>query len=308
MVIYTITLNPYLDKTIDIEELVYDDVNEIVEEKKFAGGKGIDVSRVINELGGQSIVLGLIGGYSGLELESRLINEGIICDFTRINNETKTNTTVYQKNKKIQTLLSASDPDVSSIEIMTFFSKIKEIPKGSLVVITGNAPRFISDNFYAQIIIALKEKGTKVILDTDHGALKKGVSAGPYLIKPNIHEFGRLIEKNISGIEEIIEYAKPYKNVVEYIAVSMGAMGVLGISNDAVYHIIPPKIKVGSSIGAGDSLVGGLAFSLSEGKSFEEALVLGVASGTAASLNQGRELCKKEDIDTIKKDVKIKII
>jgi 1-phosphofructokinase family hexose kinase len=191
---------------------------------------------------------------------------------------------------------------------MTFFNKIKEIPRGSFVVITGNAPRFINDNFYAQIIIALKEKDVKVILDTDRGALKKGISAGPYLIKPNIHEFGRLIEKNISDIEEIIEYAKPYKNVVEYIAVSMGALGVLGISNDLVYHVIPPKIKVGSSIGAGDSLVGGLAYLFSEGKSFEEALVLGVASGTAAALNQGRELCKKEDIDIIKKDVKIKII
>jgi 6-phosphofructokinase 2 len=306
--IYTITLNPYLDKTIDIEELVYDDVNEIVEEKKHAGGKGIDVSRVIKELGGQSIALGFLGGYSGLELECMLINEGITCDFTHINSETKTNTTVYQKNKKIQTLLSTSDPDISSIEITTFFNKIKEIPGGSLVVIIGNTPRFINDNFYAQLVVTLKEKGTKVILDTDSGALKKGISVGPYLIKPNIHEFGRLIEKNISSIEEIIEYVKPYKNVVEYIAVSMGAMGVLGISHDVLYHVIPPKIKVGSSIGAGDSLVAGLAFSLSEGNSFEEALVLGVASGTASTLHHGRELCKKEDIDTLKKDIKIKII
>jgi 6-phosphofructokinase 2 len=85
-------------------------------------------------------------------------------------------------------------------------------------------------------------------------------------------------------------------------------MGVLGISSNAVYHVIPPKIKVASSIGAGDSLVAGLIFSLSESKSFEESLILGVACGTASTLNQGRELCKKEDIDTIKKDVKIKII
>jgi 6-phosphofructokinase 2 len=306
--IYTITLNPYLDKTIDIEELVYDDVNIIVEEKKHAGGKGIDVSRVIKELGGQSIALGLIGGYSGLELESRLLNEGIICDFTHINSETKTNITVYQKKKKIQTLLSTSSPVVSPIELTTFFNKIKEIPGNSLVVITGNAAGFISDNFYAQLIIILKEKNTKVILDTDGAELKNGISAMPYLIKPNIHEFGRLVEKNISSIDEIIEYAKPYKNVVDYIIVSMGVMGVLGISSDIVYHVIPPKIKVGSSIGAGDSLVAGVAFSLSSGSSFEEALTLGVASGTASTLNHGRELCKKEDIDAIRKEVMIKII
>ncbi|MCX5807418.1 MAG: 1-phosphofructokinase family hexose kinase [Proteobacteria bacterium] len=306
--IYIIALNPYLDKTIDIEELVYDDVNEIVEEKNHACGKGIDVSRVIKELGGQSIVLGLIGGYSGLELESMLINEGIICDFTHINSETKTNITVYQKRKKIQTLLSTTDPVVSPIELTTFLNKIKEIPRNSFAVITGNAPGFISDNFYAQLILILKEKNIKVILDTDGTALKNGISASPYLIKPNIHEFGRLVEKNISGIDEIIEYAKPYKNVVEYIVVSMGVMGALAISNNIVYHVIPPKIKVGSSIGAGDSLVAGIVFSLSTGNSFEEALTLGVASGTAATLNQGRELCKKEDIDKIKKEVNIKII
>jgi len=129
--IYTITLNPYLDNIIDIEELVYDDVNRIVEEKKHASGKGIDVSRVIKELGGQSIAMGLLGGYRGLELESRLINEGIVCDFIKISSETKTHITVYQRNKKIQTLLSASDPDVSSFEITTFFNKVKAIPNGN---------------------------------------------------------------------------------------------------------------------------------------------------------------------------------
>ncbi len=306
--IYTVTFNPFLDRTIDIEELIYDDVNEIVEEKKRAGGKGIDVSRVIKELGGQSISLGLIGGYAGLEIESRLINEGIVCDFTRIGGETRTNNTVYQRNKKIQTLLSTADPDVSSIEIATFYNKIKEIPKDSYVVISGNEPKFINDSFYAQLVIALKEKGVKVILDTDGGALRQGVSAGPYLIKPNIHEFGRLVEKNVLSVEEIIEYAKIYQNTVEYIVVSMGVRGAIGIAGDTTYQVTPPKIKVGSSIGAGDSLVAGMVFALSEGSSFEEAIVLGVACGTASTMNTGIELCKKEDVDIIKKDVIIKKI
>ena len=306
--IYTITLNPYLDNIIDIEELVYDDVNRIAEEKKHASGKGIDVSRVIKELGGQSIAMGLIGGYRGLELESRLINEGIVCDFIKISSETKTHITVYQRNKKIQTLLSASDPDVSSFEITTFFNKVKAIPNGNLVVLIGNAPEFISDNFYAQLITTLKEKNIKVIFDSDNTPLKKGISVGPYLIKPNIHELGRLVDKNISEIEDIIEYTKPIKKNVEYIVVSMGVMGALGISNDEIYHVIPPKIKVGSSIGAGGSLVAGIAFAFNEGMNLKEALVLGVACGTAAALNQGKELCKKEDIDVIKKEVKIKII
>jgi 6-phosphofructokinase 2 len=305
--IYTITLSPSLDRIIDVEELIYDDVNKIEEERRKAGGRGIDVSRVIKELGGQSIALGFIGGYDGLELEGRLINEGVICDFTRINSETRTNNIVYQRKKKLQTLLSTYEPEVDPLEIASFFNKIKEIPRHSHVVISGNMPKGVNENFYAQMIITLKEKGAKVILDTDGEALRRGVDARPYLIKPNIHEFGRLVENNVSSVEEIINYAKPYQNVVEYIVVSMGVRGVVGISRNEYYLATPPKIKVRSSAGAGDSLVAGIVYAMSEGRTFEDAITLGVACGTASTLNSGNELCKREDVEIIKKDVIIKI-
>ena len=104
--IYTLTMNPSLDRTIDVEEFMYDDVNTIVEEKEYVSGKGIDVSRVIRELGGQSIALGIVGGYNGLELEGRLVNEGVLCDFTRINAQTRNNIIIHQRKKKMQTFLS----------------------------------------------------------------------------------------------------------------------------------------------------------------------------------------------------------
>ncbi len=306
--IYTVTLSPFLDRIIDVEELIYDDANIIEEEKRRAGGRGVDVSRVIKELGGQSIALGFIGGYNGLELEGRLINEGVICDFTRINSEMRTNNIVYQRKKKLQTLLSTHEPEVDSLEITSFFNKIKEIPRHSYVVISGNMPKGVNENFYAQMIITLKEKGAKVILDTDGEALRRGVDAGPYLIKPNIHEFGRLVANNVSSVEEIINYAKPYQNIVEYIVVSMGAMGVVGINRNEYYSVVPPKIKVRSSVGAGDSLVAGMVYAMSEGKIFEDAIAMGVACGTASALNSGNGLCRREDVEIIKKDVIIKKI
>jgi 6-phosphofructokinase 2 len=306
--IYTITLSPSLDRIIDVEELIYDDVNKIEEERRKAGGRGIDVSRVIKELGGQSIALGFIGGYDGLELEGRLINEGIICDFTRINSETRTNNIVYQRKKKLQTLLSTYESTIDPLEITSFFNKIKEIPRRSYVVISGNMPKGVNENFYAQTIITLKERGARVILDTDGEALRRGVDAGPYLIKPNIHEFGRLVENNVLSVEEIINYAKPYQNIVEYIVVSMGVRGVVGINRNEYYLATPPKIKVRSSIGAGDSLVAGIVYSMSEGRTFEDAITLGVACGTASALNSGNELCRREDVEIIKKDVSIKKI
>jgi 6-phosphofructokinase 2 len=306
--IYTVTLNPSLDRTIEVEELIYDDANKIIEEKKAAGGKGIDVSRVIKELGGESVALGFAGGYNGLEIEGRLVNEGVICDFTKVSDETRTNIVFYQRKKKIQSLLSTSGPKLMSAEVASFFNKIKEIPKGSFCVLSGNVPESLSSNFYAQLITTLKEKGIQVALDSDGDVLKRGVDVGPYLIKPNIHEFGRLVENNVSEVEEAVEYAKALQNTVEYVVVSMGARGAVGISRYGSYLVAPPKVKVRSSLGAGDSLVGGLVYVMSRGGSFEEALKQGVACGTASTLKSGNSLCTMEDVTQIKKEVIVKKI
>jgi 6-phosphofructokinase 2 len=304
--IYTITQSPALNRTVEVEEIIYDDVNEIMEEKKSAGGKGIEVSRIIKELGGQSVALGFIGGYNGLELEGRLVNEGILCDFTRINDENRSNIIIYQRKKNLQTLFSTCGPEVKPFEISAFCTKIREVPGDSYVVLGGAMPKGINDNFFAQLITTLREKGVKVILDADEEVLASGVNAGPFLIKPNIHEFGRLIGKSITDIDEIFDEAKPYLSAVDYIVVSAGARGVAGVSREGNYHVVPPRVKVRSSIGAGDSLVAGIVFVLSNGGSFEEALALGVACGTASTLNLGNTRCVKEDIDIIKKDIIIK--
>ena len=306
--IYTVTLNPVLDRIVEVEELIYDDVNTVVKEKKYPEGKGIDVSRVIKELGGQSIAMGFVGGYNGLEIVGRLVNEGIICDFTKIHNESRAHITIFQRKKKLQTLLGTLCPEISQIEVDEFFRKVQEIPANSYVVISGNVPQGMSDSFYAQLITTLKEKDVKVILDTDEEALKRGADAGPYLIKPNIHEFGRLVETNVNEVEDIIKYARPYEDKIKYIVVSMGARGVVGISKEGNFHVIPPKINVRSSIGAGDSFVAGIIFALSENTAFEDALALGVACGTASALNPGSDLCKMNDIDMMKKEVRIKNI
>ncbi len=306
--IYTVTLNPSLDRTVEVEELIYDDVNTIIEERKAAGGRGIDVSRVIKELGGQSIALGFAGGYNGLELEGRLINEGIVCDFIRVCEEARTNIVFYQRKKKLQTLLSTSGPKVSSLEVASFFNRIKEIPRGSFCILSGNIPAGISTNLYAQVITTLKEKGIRVVLDSDGDPLKNGMNVGPYMIKPNIHEFGRLVENNVTEVDEVVEYGKTMQDRVEYIVVSMGARGAVGISRNGGYCVVPPKVKVWSSAGAGDSFVAGLVYVMSQEGTFEEALKMAVACGTAATLASGNSLGTQEDIVRVKKEVIVKKI
>lgn len=306
--LYTLTLSPALDRTIDVKELVYDDVNAVIEEKRVASGKGIDVARVVQELGGQSIILGFVGGYNGLEVEGRLVNEGLLCDFVRISAETRTNVIIHQRRKKMQTLLSASMNEVSPMEVATIFNKIKDLPRDSYIAVSGPLAPGVRENFYAQLITVLKEKNVRVILDSDGEEMKRGVQACPYLIKPNIHEFGRLVERNVKDVDDIIESGLPLLDSLEFLVVSMGARGMVGLSRKERYHVVPPKVNVRSSLGAGDSTVGGILFALGEGSGFKEALVLGAACGTAATLHAGHTLSLRDEVYEIEKQVTVRNI
>lgn len=304
--IYTITLNPILDITIDVEELVYDDVNKVVGENKRPSGKGIDISRVIKELGGETTVFGFIGGYRGLELESMLINEGIICDFIRTGSETRSNIIIHQKKKRLKTLLSTSDPELSPVDLSLFLEKIRATPYGNYAVISSGYPININVMLFPQMITDLNERGVRVILDADGDILKKGIYAHPYMIKPNIHEFSRLVNKQIKDVEDIIEHSRPLLDNVEVIVVSMGPKGAVVITKDGSIHAVPPTVKVRNSMGAGDSLIAGMAFMLSRQGNIEDAISLGVACGTASTLNHTYSTVTKKDVEEIKKFITIK--
>lgn len=304
--IYTITLNPSLDITFDVEQLVYDDVNRVVMEKRRPSGKGIDISRAIIELGGEATVLGFIGGYRGLELEGLLINEGIVCDFTRVNSETRASIIIHQKNKRLKTLLSTVDPEVSPVDISLFLEKIRMIHPNSYVIISSGHPTGINELLFYQIINTLKEKDIKVILDADHNVLQKGIDAHPYMIKPNIHEFSRLTKKQAKDIDDIIEHSRPLLEKVEIIVVSMGAKGAVALTRENTFHAVPPAVKVRNSVGAGDYLIAGMTFLLSCGGDIKDALILGVACGTASTLNHAYSTLAKKNVEEIKKNVGIK--
>jgi len=301
--IYTVTLNPSLDRTFGIDEFLYDEVNTIVQERRRAEGRGINVSRVIRELGGQSIALGFMGGYNGIEMEGRLTGEAVICDFTRTNGETRTNIIIHQGKKKVETLLSAAAAEVTPFDVNVFYNKIRQIPRRSYVVVSGNMPPGLDDGFYAQMITALNDRDAKVFLDTDGEALRKGIRAGPYLAKPNIHEFGRLVEANLKDHYDVIAAAAPYLELVDFLVVSMGRRGALGICDRERFLVTPPRVDVKSSTGAGDALMAGLVFALSEGASFKEAMTLGVACGTASTLQADPAICLKADVHAVREEI-----
>jgi len=305
--IYTITLNPALDRTIEVDGLVADDANRILREARYAGGKGIDCSRVIAELGEASIALGFIGGYDGLELEGRLINEGVLCDFTRIGGETRTNIILVDRKNKTQIMLNAAGPKITPAEIGLFFEKIRSLPPDAeFVIVSGSVPPGVSNNIYAQIITTLKGMGIRVALDADGELLRHGYKANPFLIKPNIHEFQRLTGITSIETEHLRKEARNFaEGGIEIVLISMGPKGMVGVTKDEALWAIPPQLEVVSHVGAGDSAVAGFVYAWTKGMALRESLILATATGTAAVTTPGTELCKSKDVNRIQQEVTI---
>ncbi len=294
--IYTITLNPAMDRTLWIEKIRSDDSNRIKKEERYAGGKGIDVSRVLTSLEVVNKALGFVGGFAGEELEGRLLNEGIACDFVRISGETRTNIIVNETSTGNQTVFNARGPEIKPYEVMQMIHKVEKVEDPKIVAISGSLPPGVNPEIYRKIIEIFKSRGAMVILDTDGDALKVGINGLPDVIKPNLHELSRLVGRKLHKKDEIISAANDLRNQgIGIVLVSMGADGILLLGDKEQYLASPPKVKVENTIGAGDSAIAGFVYGLSEGKTLKEALAYAVAAGTATTLKPGTALCHKED-------------
>lgn len=304
--IYTITLNPALDRTLWIDKIKPDDSNRIEREERFAGGKGIDVSRVLTTLGVINKALGFIGGFDGEELEGRLINEGISCDFIRISGETRTNIVVNDIKTGNQTIFSARGPEIKPYELMQMIHKVEKLENPEIVIISGSLPPGIHPEIYRKIIEIVKNKGAKIVLDTDGDALKTSIQSAPDIIKPNVHELSRLSGTSLKGMDEIINTARTTcEKGIAIILVSMGAKGILLISDKEQYLASPPKVDVVNTIGAGDSAVAGFVYGIVSGKTLDESLIFAVAAGTGTTLRPGSALCRKDDFLRLVPQVKV---
>ena len=251
--IYTVTLNPALDRTIVVEKLVVDDTTRILSETLYAGGKGIDVSRVIRELGCQSVALGLVGGYDGLNLEGLLINAGVMTDFTRISGETRTNIILKQENTGSQFMISAAGPQVSPTEIGQLYQHVLQLQSVDYLVLSGSLPRGVTPNVYGQLILAGRKKESFLVLDADGTALKESIDYQPTFIKPNQFELSRLVGRDLVREEDILIACEEVHNLgIQYILVSRGKEGLILSTDDQKIKAVAPPVQVDSAVGAGD--------------------------------------------------------
>ena len=308
--VYTITFNPALDRTLYIEKIQPDESNRIVKEQRYAGGKGIDVSKVLTTLGVINKALGFVGGFAGKELEGRLLNQGISCDFIRISGETRTNIIVNDMSIGKQILFSSRGPEITSYELMQMIQKVERLGENDILIISGSLPPGVHPEIYRKIIEIAKNRGARTVLDTDGDALKVGIQGFPDVIKPNFNELSRLVDRELKEIiGEIINAATSIRRKgIEIVLVSMGARGILMLEENEQYLAAPPNVEVKNTIGAGDSAVAGFVYGLVVGKSLKEALTYAVAAGTATTMKPGTALCKKDDFLKLIPEISLKAV
>ncbi len=298
--IYTVTLNPALDWTIYVERLLERESIRVIRQERYPGGKGIDVSRVIKSLGGESIATGFLGGFVGAEMEGRLINEGVACNFIKINEETRTNIIVHCTESGDELRFNLPGPRVSPAELATLMEFCRNLrPKPTFAIISGSAPEGVNPVVYQELVSIFETQGAKVILDTYGEPLRKGLLSTPFMIKPNRLELSQLVGRSLSDIGAVAEAAKELLQWTELVAVSLGAEGLLGATSEGVWLAKPPKVDAISTVGAGDSAVAAMVLALQEKMSTEEVIRRGAAAGTASTLTPGTATLRKKDFEKV---------
>ena len=309
--IFTLTMNPTLDRYLYIDELKEDDTVRVKRYSDYPAGKGIDVSRVIRELGGVSVAVALLGGATGRKIEELLDEEGVIYTAIRVEPETRTNIILQLKDHQYRLSLPGETVRREKLE------KVREtlqalVRPGDTVVISGSLPKGVSPDFYTGIIFILKQFGAVVYFDSDGENLKAGVLAEPKGIKPNIHELSRLYGKPIeeNDLAEILKAASDiHRNYrIEEVMVSLGGQGAILYTKDGIWGVKVPKLPVVSAVGAGDSFLAAFVMKRTEGADYETALRWAGAAGSAAVLTPGTQLCRKEDVEALLERIEVKKI
>lgn len=300
--IYTVTLNPALDKTVEIPSLTVDAVNRITSMRTDPGGKGINVSKVIGKLGGNSIAAGILGGDTGRAILSALESMGLTTCFHFVEGETRTNMKIIDPEAHTNTDINEPGVTVSEEILGELLTELLgKVTEKDIVVISGSMPKGSPQDTYYTWTKAFREKGAKVILDADGELLKAGLKASPYLIKPNNHELSALTGKTLETPKELEETARSLMKEygIEKTVVSMGSAGALYVTADETIYAEGLKVPVGSTVGAGDSVVAALAVAEESGMSLEETVCLSTATGAANVMCSGTQAAEYEVIEKL---------
>lgn len=285
-VIYTVTFNPSLDYIVSVKDFRPGMTNRTSSELMLAGGKGINVSIVLGNLGIKSTALGFIAGFTGDEIVRRLHNSGINSEFIKINDG------ISRINIKLKSIdgteINGQGPHIDSSHIEQLMNRLRRLESGDVLVLAGSIPAGISDNIYKDIMDMLKDKGVQIVVDATSRLLTNVLEYKPFFIKPNQHELGDIFNVTLNTQEEVIPYALELKKMgAVNVCVSMSGKGAILVADDGnVYKAKAPDGILKNSVGAGDSLVAGFLSGWIEKKDYEYAFRKGVATGSASAFSE----------------------
>lgn len=314
--ILSITLNPCIDHALFVDALRPHDSNRVVRVERDAGGKGINLSRVVAELGGTSVATGFLGGGTGNYIRHVLDEQRAVHRFLQIRGETRVNFSVEDESDQPPTTFNERGPTVTSEELDAFRGLLPElIYAAKWIAVGGSMPPGVPKEFYAELIGFARSHGIRILVDADGEAMVHALAARPDLVKPNAEEASRLLGRDIDTLEQAVDAVLELRNrqasdtVTDPIAIiSRGDKGAVLASAGGVFSGRAPKVDVRSTIGSGDSLLGGFLWALQEGRSVEEAFRLGIACGAATATTSGSEIARLPVIEAILPGVRLERI
>ncbi|MBM4330080.1 MAG: 1-phosphofructokinase family hexose kinase [Deltaproteobacteria bacterium] len=300
--IVSLAINPAIDKSSSVEHVIAERKLYCKPPRFEPGGGGVNVSRAIKKLRGESVLLYPAGGYTGNRLKDLLKEEGITHRPVPIEGSTRESLVVLEESTGQQYRFGMPGPVLSNEDWERCLHELSTIhPKPDYLVASGSLPPGVPSDFYARVARIGKDQGAKVIIDTSGEALNRALQEGVYLIKPKVREFRELAGQDIKEESQIkAEAIKMVKSGrCEILVISLGAAGALMVSENVIEPIRPPTVPIVSKVGAGDSMVAGTVLSLARGKTERDSVLFGVAAGAAAVMTPGTELCRREDTERL---------
>ncbi|MET3210276.1 UNVERIFIED_CONTAM: 1-phosphofructokinase [Paenibacillus sp. PvR008] len=299
--IYTVTLNPSIDYIVEVDDLKLGDLNRMKRDLKLPGGKGINVSRILYQLGADSTAIGFLGGFTGRFINDTLREESIKTNFVIIEDDTRINIKLKHGD---ETEINGLGPAIRELEADALVQKLSGLQKNDIVVLSGSIPPSLGGDFYDRLISVCQQTGAEFVIDTTGEALMKALVHKPLLVKPNHHELAELFGVTINSKEEIVTYGRKLLEAgAKNVLISMAGEGALLITADEVYHANVPAGTVKNSVGAGDSMIAGFVGTLALLGDPIEAFRAGVASGSATAFSD--DLATREKIEQLRPQVAI---
>lgn len=304
--IYTVTLNPAIDRELTVPDFAYNTVLRAGAWRVDWGGKGFNVSRMLQALGTESVALGFAGGHTGQMLREGLQELGIATEFILIAGETRTNVSIVGEQRDRYLKVNEPGPPVTAADLEALRDKIAERAQpGDWWVLAGSLPPGAPPDSYAGLVTLIQENGAHAVLDSSGDALAHGCGACPFLIKPNDTELQRLSNMPVQTVPQAISAARAVlTRGVRHVVVSMGRQGALLVDEQGAWQAAAPSIAERNPIGAGDSLVGGLVWALSRGRTPAQALRWGVACGAATAGRDGTAVGSRQQVEQLAAQVR----